>query len=206
MYYVYEGLDFSGKSTLATKHAKRIKAKLVAEPFTGSKALKLLKEKLVSNTLTKDQEIAGYAEARVEAFKQVIQPFLKHSRDVISDRNVVSSMVYQSDEHVGMEEVLDINRKLLRTYGFNVLPDVVYFIDIEHETFLERLEAAKANGRAVDNKDLMFQDKEIFEQYRTKYKKALKILQTQHKVVVHILTAEQATLQHVLNLELKEAA
>lgn len=199
MYGVYEGLDFAGKSILAAKHAEHLNAKLVAEPFTGSKALKLLKEKLVSNTLTKDQEIAGYAEARVEAFKQVIHPFLSHGRDVISDRNVVSSMVYQSDEHVSMEEVLDVNRKLLRTYGFNVMPDVIYFIDIEHETFLERLEGAKTNGRAIDNKDRMFMDKAIFEQYRAKYKKALRIMETKHNVPVYILTPETANLEHVLN-------
>lgn len=200
-YYVYEGLDFAGKSTLANEHAKRIKAKQVQEPFTGSAAFKELKAKLVSNTLTKDEEIQGYATARLEAFKQVIQPFLSHSRDVISDRNVVSSMVYQSDEHVSMVEVLEINRKLLQTYGYNVNPDIIFFIDIEHETFLKRFHAVEASGRPVDAKDRMFLDKAVFEAYRAKYKKALKYLEETCETVVHILSEEQHNVETILKLQ-----
>lgn len=200
-YYVYEGLDFAGKSTLANAHAAHIKAKQVQEPFTGSVAFKELKERLVSNTLTKDEEIQGYAAARVEAFRQVIHPFLSHSRDVISDRNVVSSMVYQSDEHVSMFEVLDVNRKLLQTYGYNINPDIIFFIDIEHETFLKRFHAVEASGRPVDAKDRMFLDKEVFESYRAKYKKALKYLSETSDTVVHILDESQHNVETILKLQ-----
>lgn len=200
-YYVYEGLDFAGKSTLANEHAKRIKAKQVQEPFVGSTAFQQLKAKLVSNTLTKDEEISGYATARVEAFRQVIHPFLSHSRDVISDRNVVSSMVYQSDEHVSMFEVLDVNRKLLQTYGYNINPDIIFFIDIEHETFLQRFQAALDGGRTVDAKDRMFLDKQVFETYRAKYKKALKYLAETSDTVVHILDESQHNVETILKLQ-----
>ncbi|QDJ97000.1 thymidylate kinase [Aeromonas phage D3] len=200
-YIVYEGLDFAGKSTLANAHAKHTKAKQVMEPFTGSPSFKALKEKLVSNTLTKDEEIQGYAVARVEAFKQVIHPYLSHSRDVISDRNVVSSMVYQSDDAVSMVEVLEYNRRLLQTYGYNINPDIIFFVDITHETFVKRFNDVEASGRPVDAKDRMFLDKAVFESYRTKYKKALKYLEETSDTVVHILSEDQHNVETILKLQ-----
>lgn len=206
MYIVYEGIDFAGKSTLAKRHAELIKARFVMEPFTESPSGKELKKRLVSNTMTIDEEIQGYALSRLEAFRTVIHQYLHHSRSVISDRNFITSMVYQSDEHVGMEEVLEVNRKLLQTYGFNIFPDVVYFIDIEHETFVERYNDAKANGREINNKDTMFLDKKVFEEYRAKYKQALKILEDRHEVVVFILTPNTANISNVTTLQSKAAA
>lgn len=184
-YFVAEGLDFAGKSSLAKHIAQVTKARFVAEPYNETPAARERKAKLVSNTMTMDQEIAGYAEARVEAFKAVIHPMLTHSRDVISDRNFITSMVYQSDEHVGMKEIFRINQKLLSTYGYDILPTAVFFIDIPHEVFLERLALAEAGGRELNAKDLMFKDKAVFEKYREKYLEVFKFLTAEHNVPVY---------------------
>lgn len=206
MYAVYEGLDFAGKSTLAKRHAEELKARFVMEPFTESESGKELKAKLVSNTMTLDEEIQGYAVSRLEAFKTVVHQYLKHGRTVISDRNFITSMVYQSDNHVTMENVLQVNRKLLEAYGYNIFPDVVFFIDISHETFLERYNNSLRDGREIDNKDSMFLDKELFENYRSKYREALAILERDHDVIVFILTPNTANVGNVLALQSKALA
>lgn len=203
MYIVMEGIDFAGKSTLGKQIAETIKARFTMEPFTETKEGKELKAKLVSNTMTKDQEIQGYAVARLAGFKAVVGPYVSHARTVISDRNVLSSMVYQSDNNVLPEEVLDINRRLLELNGFNILPDLVLFCDIDHETFIERFNKAEKEGRAVDAKDRMFLDKRIFEEYREKYFASLRILE-KRGVCVRILTKEIANVSMSLEA-IKEA-
>ena len=135
LYIVFEGMEMAGKSTVCKKLGAAIKARVTAEPFNETPESKAFKAKLVSNTMTKDEEIQGFGTARVEAFQKVIGPYLKHGRDVISDRNFITSMVYQSDEHVTPSEIFSFNRKLLETYGFDIIPDLVIFIDISHEEF-----------------------------------------------------------------------
>lgn len=206
MYIVYEGIDFAGKSTIAKRHAQEVKARFVMEPFTESESGKALKAQLVSNTMTLDEEIQGYAISRLDAFKTVVHQYLKHGRIVISDRNFITSMVYQSDNNVTMENVLQVNRKLLETYGYNIFPDVVFFIDITHETFVERYNDAKANGREINNKDTMFLDKDVFEKYRAKYKEALGILERNHEVIVFILTPNTANVGNVMALQAEAVA
>lgn len=197
MYIVLEGMDFAGKSTLGKELAKRTGARLVMEPFTETQEGKDLKAKLVSNTMTMDQEIQGYALARLMTFREVVGPYIKQGKEVISDRNVLTSMCYQSDDIVSPEEILDVNTKLLTLNGYDIRPDIVFFVDITHETFMERLERAKSEGREVNNKDEMFRDKAWFERYRNKYKRCLRIMEYMG-VEVHIMTPEEATLDNCL--------
>ena len=209
LYIVLEGMEMSGKSTVCKKLGAAIKARVTAEPFNETPESKALKAKLVSNTMTKDEEIQGFGTARVEAFQKVIGPYLKHGRDVISDRNFITSMVYQSDEHVRPSEIFRFNKKLLSTYGFDILPDLVIFIDITHEEFLSRLEKAIKEGREINAKDLMFKDKEVFDSYRNKYLRCLDYLVDQFDVTVQILKPSETDLVNLLDIveksrELKE--
>ena len=209
LYIVAEAMDFGGKSTVCKKLGAAIKARVTAEPFNETPESKAFKAKLVSNTMTKDEEIQGFGTARVEAFQKVIGPYLKHGRDVISDRNFITSMVYQSDKHVTPSEIFGFNKKLLGTYGFDILPDLVIFIDITHEEFLSRLEKAIKEGREINAKDLMFRDKEVFDSYRNKYLRCLDYLVEQFEVTVQILKPSETDLVNLLDIveksrELKE--
>ena len=209
LYIVLEGMEMSGKSTISKKLGVSIKARVTAEPFNETPESKTFKAKLVSNTMTKDEEIQGFGTSRVEAFQKVIDPYLKHGRDVISDRSFITSMVYQSDINVTPSEVFRFNKKLLGTYGFDILPDLVIFIDITHEEFLSRLEKAINDGRDINAKDLMFKDKEVFETYRNKYLRCLDYLVDQFDVTVQILKPSETDLVNLLDIveksrELKE--
>lgn len=200
MYAVLVGLDFSGKSTLAKKLSATLKARLVAEPFCETIEGKAFKAKLVSNELTKDQEIQGFACSRLELFQKVIGPYTKYGRDVISDRNFICSMVYQSDAAVSPSEILRVNKQLLGDHGFDLMPDLVLFIDIDHEEFLARLQKVESEGREINAKDLMFKDKAVFEQYRNKYLRALDHLVDQYDVNVQILKPHETDIEHVLEI------
>ncbi len=200
LYIVLEGMEMSGKSTVCKKLGAAIKARVTAEPFNETPESKTFKAKLVSNTMTKDEEIQGFGTARVEAFQKVIGPYLQHSRDVISDRSFITSMVYQSDDKVTPSEIFSFNKKLLGSYGFDILPDLVIFIDITHEKFLSRLEKAIKEGREINAKDLMFKDKEVFETYRNKYLRCLDYLVDQFDVTVQILNPSETDLVNLLDI------
>ena len=209
LYIVFEGMEMAGKSTVCKKLGADIKARVTAEPFNETPESKTFKAKLVSNTMTKDEEIQGFGTARVEAFQKVIGPYLQHSRDVISDRSFITSMVYQSDDKVTPSEIFSFNKKLLDNYGFDILPDLVIFIDITHKEFLERLDKSINDGREINAKDLMFKDKEVFETYRNKYLRCLDYLVDQFDVTVQILKPSETDLVNLLDIveksrELKE--
>lgn len=200
LYIVVEAMDFGGKSTVCKKLGSAIKARVTAEPFNETPESQAFKAKLVGNTMTKDEEIQGFGVSRVEAFQKVIGPYLKHGRDVISDRNFITSMVYQSDDHVTPSEIFHFNKKLLSSYGFDILPSLVIFIDINHEEFLERLNKAVEEKREVNAKDLMFKDKEVFETYRNKYLRSLDYLVDQFGVSVQILRPDETSLENLLKI------
>jgi thymidylate kinase len=118
-------------------------------------------------------------------------------------------MVYQSDEHVAPSEIFQFNKKLLSSYGFDIIPDLVIFIDISHEEFLERLDKSIKDGREINAKDLMFKDKEVFDSYRNKYLRSLDYLVDQFEVTVQILKPSETDLANLLDIveksrELKE--
>ena len=197
MYIVAEGMEFAGKSTLGRELAKHTNARWVMEPFTETQEGRDLKARLVSNTMTMDEEIQGYAMARLMAFRHVVGPVIQAGGEVHSDRNVLTSMAYQADDFVSSEEILAINEKLLKLHGFDIYPDLILFIDIDHETCMARMAKAQAEGREINNKDEMFKDKSRFERYRERYMRALRIMEYRG-VEVHILPPEQATLENCL--------
>ena len=196
LYIVLEGMEMSGKSTVCKKLGAAIKARVTAEPFNETPESKTFKAKLVSNTMTKDEEIQGFGTARVEAFQKVIGPYLQHSRDVISDRSFITSMVYQSDDKVTPSEIFSFNKKLLGSYGFDILPDLVIFIDITHEEFLSRLEKAIKEGREINAKDLMFKDYNVFQSYRSTYFRVLDYLSDNFNVPIKVVTPKENTFEH----------
>jgi deoxyadenosine/deoxycytidine kinase len=109
-------------------------------------------------------------------------------------------MVYQSDEHVTPSDIFRFNKKLLGTYGFDIIPDLVIFIDITHEEFMSRLEKAVKDGREINAKDLMFKDKEVFDYYRNKYLRCLDFLVDQYEVNVQIVKSNETDLVNLLDI------
>lgn len=170
-YVVLEGLDFAGKSSLANRLTKVLGWKLVNEPYTGNEHAAEVKRMNNANYLPKHYEMMMIIAGRIDCFNEVVS---KHRHTgLISDRNVVSSMVYQSTDKFLPSMVLGLNRHAIEMAGHDIFPDVIFFLDIPHATFLERL--ANCN-RAVDEKDLWLKDEQNWSELRNKYIYALNVM------------------------------
>lgn len=196
-----EGLDLSGKSTLAKQLAYAFKARHVGEPFTETLHSKQVKEMITQNQAPKVYEIMALIAQRVEANQKVKHPYLSRGRDIISDRCVVSSMVYQSSEEADQATVLKMNESILNSYGYSAIPDILVFIDLDYETYMERCN----NGtRVLDNKEIWLQNPTNFEAQRQKYLDAIELLSSGDRRTVIITIKPAAPVEEVIGL-IKEA-
>lgn len=183
-YVVVEGLDLAGKSTLTAILGNHLKARLVSEPFTESVSGKRVKEIICGNFAPTVYEIMILAGQRVEAFRKVTDQYLSHGRSVVSDRNVLSSMVYQSSDQESPLQVLKLNKAVLETYGMSLAPDHLFLIDIDYDTYMERC----SSRTELDGKETKLQNKEFFSQQRNKYLKCLELFKSTYpETQVHIV-------------------
>lgn len=175
MYIVVEGKDLVGKSTFIKKLVKAYEVigkeiVQVTEPFmghpTGQKIRDFLKEKHTNS----DDLYKLYKENREYLWKSVIRPALESGKIVISDRNFISSMVYQ------------VNMGMMSVLGHNTdnHPDIVYYLSISHDTYLERLKKKK-NLEVIE---LEFVNKAKSDECDRRYKEACSILERTSKTLV----------------------
>jgi len=188
-YDVFEGPDFAGKSTLTKLVAERLGYRLVAEPFTESENAKRIKQALITNTFNKETEIYLLLANRLEAFREVISP-MRHSTGVIGDRSVVSTMVYQSEKEGWYRQlpILDMMTKALEDQCHDIFPDNLFFLDIDHDTYLDRL--AKSE-RQADAKELALMKPENWMRLKEDYYSALDWVSFRNnKVKIHFITPD----------------
>lgn len=141
MFVSFEGLDGSGKTT----QVERLRAALEAEGREvvtarepGGTALGEQIRGLVlhGDEMTPWAEALLYAAARAELVAEVIEPALARGADVLLDRYVDSSVVYQGiGRGLGRDEVLQLN--LLAVGG--IVPDRTFVLAIDPGRSLERV-------------------------------------------------------------------
>ena len=110
-YYVFEGPDGIGKTTLAKNFAERIGAKFTYEPFGHTPETKMLRER----ALTKDVPKAA-REYLLLANRDLGYQDLKkwlYEGDVVSDRSLLSGMIYAFMEGFAFDVWLDMARPIL---------------------------------------------------------------------------------------------
>jgi dTMP kinase len=141
MFVTFEGLDGSGKTTQAgllrdylTERGRDVVA--TREPggtLLGERIRELL---LTGPEMTAWAEAALFAAARAELAERVIRPALERGADVVSDRYVDSSLVYQGiARRLGLERVLELN---LLAIGA-LLPDRTFVLDVGADLAAERV-------------------------------------------------------------------
>jgi thymidylate kinase len=197
-YIVFEGPDFAGKSTLTKKVADRLGYRLVAEPFTESDNAKEVKKAIINNTFNKETEIFLLAANRLEAFRDVITP-ARHATGVIGDRSVVSTMVYQSERNGTWRQlpILDFMQKTLQQEWHDIYPEHLFFLDIDHDTYLERL---ANSGRVADEKEKALMDPENWMRLKEDYLSALEWISFRKpEIKIHFITPE-TTVEEIVSL------
>ncbi|MDN5358634.1 MAG: dTMP kinase [Candidatus Diapherotrites archaeon] len=165
MFFVFEGIDGSGKGTQARLLADHLIKKgrrvvLTEEPtkelFTGYFTRILLRSKDTPDPKTVALMMAA---DRNEHVKKVIEPALRAGEIVISERYFWSSFVYQVLQGVEEGFVHYINRDFPR-------PDITILVDVPAEVALERV-TARAHGN--DGLIQQFERLEFLRQVREKY-------------------------------------
>jgi dTMP kinase len=158
MFITFEGQDWSGKSTQAALLAERLRSAgrdVVATREPGGTAVGEAIRALVLDgpEMSAWAEAALFAAARAEHVAALIGPALARGADVVCDRYVDSSVVYQGiGRGLGAERVLELN--LAVTGG--LLPDRTFVLDVDHETArarhsagLDRIEREHDDFRAA---------------------------------------------------------
>ncbi len=154
---VFEGLDFTGKTTqvrlLADRlHKVDIRVTTTREP--GGTALgEGVREVILSNENTKLlplSELLLFITCRAQLSSEVIEPALASGHTVVSSRFRLSSLAYQG---YGRGIDLDLIRRLNEIATAGRQPDITFLIDLPAEVALAR---KRGEGDRIEQEDLAF--------------------------------------------------
>ena len=154
---VFEGLDFTGKSTQVELLADRLER--IGYPVTvtrepgGTSIGERVREEILSKEnagLLPLSELLLFISCRAQLTAEVIVPALRERRVVVSSRYRLSSLAYQG---YGRGIDVDLIRQLndAATGGFQ--PDQTFLIDLPEEIALAR---KRGEGDRIEVEDLAF--------------------------------------------------
>lgn len=176
MYIVFEGIVGSGKSTQSKKlveflHQKHGQEKILHVREPGSTPIAedirhLCQGKEWENeTMHPLTNAYLYAAARAQTLHTIVKPALEDGKIVVSDRCFLSSCAYQGEaQWLGIDTILSVNKDAIDW----IIPDIVFYMDIDVETSLSRTFDA-----AWDKWEKM--GKEFFEKIVLGYEKCEKL-------------------------------
>lgn len=152
-YICFEGLDFSGKSTLIRELVSRHPGVVsIREPGGTSFAEAMRAEMMKSGGLTNLTFLLTMMAARSDLFEKKIRPTLKNGEHIFSDRCLLSSWAYQVSEDSTLIPVFtSCVERLLHGDGLVIKP-VYIFLDLSPDTAIERLKLF-TNEREVNHFD-----------------------------------------------------
>lgn len=152
-YLVIEGVDFTGKSTIATELVKKLqeiygKDSVIhrREPSNQNYGKKM-RDTLFSKEMTNENEVlaAQYMLLdRIENTSQVSQ-LLRENKIIVQERNFLTALVYnEAKDTKEVQFVQEANKLSLK-------PDCLALLTISDEMMLYRLEKAKEERETLDN-------------------------------------------------------
>ncbi len=143
---VIEGIDGTGKTTLAAKLAERIRRTgrsvvLLREPTDGpfgQRIRSLAKEG--RQNVRPEEELELFIQDRIENCRDHIRPALERGDCVVMDRYYLSSVAYQGALGLDPRMILERNEKIA------VIPDLVLLLDTPVQDGLSRIAASRPAG------------------------------------------------------------
>lgn len=138
-----EGIDGCGKSTQAKRLAELLthsgrSVVLTREPGS-TPAGEVIRQLLFNTDLLPISEVYLFAADRAEHIERVIKPALKRNKVVISDRYLLSSVVYQG---IGKGVGTDIVRKINAHVTDGISPDITFVLDLPVDKSIKRVQNA----------------------------------------------------------------
>ena len=140
-FIVIEGIDASGKGTIAMLmagylHDKIPKEKILVtfEPTQGKYGAEIRKILKKESNPKKNAErcLRLYVEDRKEHIKNVILPALKEGKIVICDRYKYSTVAYQNAQGVPIKKIIKMHKGMPK-------PDLVIILDVDPEIAIKRI-------------------------------------------------------------------
>ena len=143
MFFVFDGVDGSGKTTQLNRLADWLREQgrdVVVCKDPGTTELgERLREILLSKSDTPihmRSEMMMFTTARTQLVEQIVRPALSEGKTVVLDRFVLSTVVYQG--HAGPLEPAAI-RKVNDFATDGIWPDHTFILDLPTETAMQRL-------------------------------------------------------------------
>lgn len=174
-YYVFEGLDRVGKTTLMKKVAERLRSQgkevlVVNEPSNLNNMLSTIRQLIVTDGLSAEAKIYLAIAQRVELYKNTILPALKKGIIVLSDRNFLTSCLYQETDTHSPYYILGTNLTALDKFEGSGIPTALIYLSISHDEFLDRI---NRDGDIVDI-EVPLLDPRIYNERQQKYLSVIK--------------------------------
>lgn len=142
---VLEGIDGSGKTTLARGIAARLQALhghrvvITKEPTDGPLGQQI--RAIASrgrDTVTKEEELALFHDDREQHVRTLVRPSLESGAWVVQDRSFYSTVAYQGERGFDRATLLEQERAIADE------PDLLLIVDVPAETAVERIRTARA--------------------------------------------------------------
>lgn len=172
MYVIIEGLDYSGKSTLISALVKALEEDgkevlRIKEPSDhDERCLNIRKQLLGNHNLTKDEQTDLLLVQRNIVLNELVKPALAEGKIVISDRNFLTNVVYQS-EGDNLDPLLKVNLGMHDAIGGVDISRVIT-LDVPHDEFIRRITAYGKYGK-LDATETRLMNKTVYEQDQRKY-------------------------------------
>ncbi len=168
LFVSFEGIDGSGKSTITQYVYHYFLNKGTHVMMTREPGGNMIAEKIraiildpVNDMMDDRTEALLYAASRRQHLVEKILPALDKGTLVLCDRFVDSSIAYQGyGRQIGPKEILEINLFAIE----NHMPDITFFLDVDLEIGLSRVEDRAEKDRLETSGDSFF--KRVYDGYQ----------------------------------------
>lgn len=168
-YFVFDGADGVGKSTWLKQFKVFLENRdyevvLVREPGETI-AGKILREKILTSDLGPDTNLELFIADRILTQEQVIKPALDAGKIVLSDRSLLSTIVYQGLPNNRQDEVIARHKELTNF----LFPTLGFVCLLDYETCQARLNKRTGASTSVDENNHFDNHQEQEKRQRHKY-------------------------------------
>ena len=148
IFVVIEGIDGTGKSTLAAGiqqvlRGRGIDCLCTFEPTEGRWGSMLRKSFSGRKRLSPDEELELFIKDRREHVENEILPAIESGKSVICDRYYFSTMAYQGARGMDMQEIKRLNEE------FAPVPDIVFLLALPPDLAVKRI--TRGRGESLNN-------------------------------------------------------
>ena len=158
--FIFDGIDGSGKSTIAKNLAKRFKGVYLKEP--GTKGVRKLIRKAILQEIDPLTELFLFLADRRENYLE-IKKLLNNGNLIFLDRSFPSTLAYQLMGK-NLEKIISIENYLALDHlvRFHIEPDAVFIFDLPVDIALKRIKLRKRKMNKFEVKKFLWKVRRNF--------------------------------------------